>query len=104
MSAHRISPAIKIVLCWIVLYSPILSSQTPGQPGRLVITSTPTGAKITVNNQATNQLTDATFVVPPGKYTVSVTDGPGKLNCPDKDVQIFSGQPAEVHCSATGWT
>jgi hypothetical protein len=104
MSAHRMSPAIKIALCWAVICSPILSSQTPVQPGRLVITSTPTGAKITVNSQATNQLTDATFAVPPGKYTVSVTGGPGHLNCPDRDVQVSSGQPTEVHCSATGWT
>jgi hypothetical protein len=104
VSAHRISPAIKIALCLGALCPPTLTSQTPVQPGRLVITSTPSGAKITVNSQATKQLTNATFVVPPGKYTVSVAGGPGSLNCPGKDVQVTSGQPTSVHCAATGWT
>ena len=104
VSLQRISLAIRIAVCLAALCPPTLTSQTPVQPGRLVVTSTPSGAKITVNSQATKQLTDATFVVPPGKYTVSVAGGAGSLNCPDKEVQVSSGQSTSVHCAGTGWT
>ena len=66
-------------------------------PGRLQITSTPTGANITINGKAAEQVTNTTLVVSPGPYTVQVTGGPGNLNC-QKTVQVFSGRTAVVNC------
>ena len=103
------SAVTKISLCSIMVCAPMLFPQTPAQPGTLVIKSTPVGAKITVKDTSGNvkvagQLTDANFVVAPGKYVVSVIGGPGNLNCPEKEVEVFSGQAKEVHCTGTEWS
>jgi hypothetical protein len=90
-------PVIEIALCSALLLAPALSSQSPVQPGRLVINSNPNGANIKIDGQPVNQLTNATFVVPPGKHQVAVTGGPGNLKC-DTPVQVYSGQPTEVNC------
>jgi mannose-6-phosphate isomerase-like protein (cupin superfamily) len=80
-----------------------MSFQSPGQLCKLNITSTPAGAKISVNGRDTNQKTDTAFVVSPGTYTITVS-GDGKVDCENKAVQINAGQSITVHCSETGWT
>jgi hypothetical protein len=70
------------VLCPLIAVFP-----SPGQPGRLVINSTPEqGATITINGKVVRQLTNTTFVVPPRNYKLSVTSRNGSINCPQHDV------------------
>lgn len=104
MSASKISLTLEAALCCVLLL-PAASSQTSPQLGKLVIKSTPQGATITINGQTMNQQTDATFVVSPGNYKVSVTGGVGNLNCPvpEKDVQVPPSSQATVLCLVTGW-
>jgi len=103
MGRLMVSSLLGIALCWAALYPPALTSQTPARPGKLVITSTPPEATITVNGRALEQLTPSTFLVPQGKYKVAVSDGPGNLNCAEKEVLVTSGQSTELHCTAAGW-
>jgi len=87
------SLALEFVLCWILAIAPAVLPQSPSQPGKLHLTSTPPGAKIVVNEQARPEVTPVTLVVSPGKYTVQVAD------CqPQKDVSVSSGNTTEVHC------
>ena len=97
MSVHRMLPIIEIALSSALTLAPALSSQSPVQPGRLVIKSNPKGANIKIDGQSVNQLTDATFVVPPGKHKVEVSGGPGNVKC-ETEVQVSSGQPSPVNC------
>ncbi|MCE5224209.1 PEGA domain-containing protein [bacterium] len=46
---------------------------TPAKEWSIAISSTPSGAKIYLNNQASGQVTPATIKFKPGKYTVKVT-------------------------------
>ena len=46
---------------------------TPAKEWSIAIASTPSGAKIYINNQTTGQVTPATIKFKPGKYTVKVT-------------------------------
>jgi len=103
MNLHANLPAINAALLLSLLCMPADSLQSPMQPGKLVIESAPKGASITVNGRAINQPTDATFVVPPGSYAVSVTGGPGNVNCKSKDVPINSGQTVTVRCVGNDW-
>src|ERR1700751_4228433 len=97
------SLAIEIPLCWALLFPPAFAAQMPPQPGKLVINSEPTGATITINGKITNQPTNATFVVSPGTYTVSVASEAGKLNCPGIPITVTAGQTQVRVCSGTGW-
>jgi PEGA domain len=93
MTAITKSLAPEFVLCWILAFAPAVSPQSPAQPGKLHITSTPTGAKIMVNGDTRPEVTPITLVVSPGKYTVQVGD------CqPQNDVSVSSGNTTEVHC------
>ena len=85
-----------ILLAW--LLSPVMSAQITPALGRLRITSMPRGANITINGRMRPELTDVTLVVAPGQYAVSISGGPGKLNC-SKRVQVSRGQTVEVTCS-----
>jgi hypothetical protein len=71
--------------------------------GRLVISSEPPGATVTINGKQQNQLTNASFVVSAGKYTVSVANADGKLKCSDTLI-VSVGQVVKRNCTATGWT
>ena len=63
-----------------LLFPALLSSQRPPAPGRLSVTSTPPGAKITIDNHDMGKETDFTFVVSPGDHQVSVKeDGRGSV-------------------------
>jgi PEGA domain len=87
-----------------LLFPPALSLQMPPQPGKLVIRSEPTGATIAINGKATGQQTDATFVVSPGTYKVSVGGPDGKSNCVGIILTVASGQTVGGVCSGTSWT
>lgn len=102
--ARRVSPVFRGVF-WVLLPAAGLWSQTPPQPGKLTITSTPKGAAIVIDGKKMPQPTDATFVVSPGTYRVSVADATGNLkNCPTRNVAVSSGSQTVLDCSATGWT
>jgi hypothetical protein len=95
---------IKMAACWALLYPTIVLFQSPGQPGRLVIKSTPEqGAAITINGQAMKLPTNATFVMPPGKYSVTAKNPNGNVNCPSQDFPVSAGQQTTATCSGTHW-
>lgn len=78
-----------------------LWSQMPPQPATLVVRSTPSGARITINDKVMDRPTDATFRVVPGHYRVSVS---GSANCPEEPVDLTSGQTRTLVCNGTSWT
>jgi hypothetical protein len=91
--------ALEILLLSLWLLAPVFSSQITPALGRLHITSVPQGANITINGNRRPELTNVTLVVSPGEYAVSVTGGPGNLNCPAKQKsQVSPGQTVEVTC------
>lgn len=95
---------IKMAACLTFLWPPIALFQSPGQPGRLVINSTPKeGAAITINGKAVQQSTNTTFVVPPGNYKVSVKSQDGSISCQPHDFSVTAGQETIVTCSGTQW-
>lgn len=94
---HRVA-----LYCLLPLASALMA-QTPKRPGKLTVSSTPKGAAIFVNGQQMGQTTDATFVISPGTYKVSVSGGAGNLNCPVKSVQVTAGGSTALSCTSTGW-
>ena len=104
MSAYKMSLVFEIPLCWALLFPFTMTPQMPPQPGYLVINSEPTGATVTINGKITNQPTNATFVVSPGTYTVSVAGRGGKPNCPGIAITVSSGQTVTRVCTGTTWT
>ena len=92
----------KLLLVLVLLSPAALTPQMPPQPGRLAISSDPTGATVTINGQQMGQHTDATFVVSPGTYTVSVSLE-GKLSCSGISLTVSAGQTAGGKCTASGW-
>jgi hypothetical protein len=102
MHERKRSPLLETALCCLLPLASGLPAQTPGQPGRMVITSTPKGATIVVNGKKMGQ-TDASFAVSPGNYTVSVSGGSGNLSCPEKSVKLAAGSTIELSCTSAGW-
>jgi hypothetical protein len=93
-----------ILLLSLLLCPLALRPQMPPQPGKLVITSEPPGATVTINGNQVNQHTNATFLVSPGSYTVTVISRDGKLSCsPPTPLRVTSGQTVTGDCSAAGW-
>jgi hypothetical protein len=103
MKARRMLPASETILCFLLLFPGFLSSQRPPAPGKLLVTSTPPGAKIMIDKHSMGKQTDFTFVVSPGDHYVSVTT-PSMPKCanPTK-VSISSGSAISINCSVTGW-
>ena len=77
------------------------SAQMPPQSGKLVILSEPTGATVTINGKKMDSMTNATFVVSPGTYTVSVAAG--ALVCPSISLKVSGGQTLTRTCTSMGW-
>jgi hypothetical protein len=77
------------------------SSQMPPQSAKLVILSEPRGATVTINTHKRDSTTNATFVVSPGTYTVSVAAG--ALVCPDIKLTVVGGQTLTKTCTNMGW-
>jgi hypothetical protein len=101
MSPSLLRSAAKTCLCGI-LFCPyaVLSQSTAFN--KLVITSSPSGANISINGGPRPETTPQTYVVGPGKYTVSVTSGPNKLNCQFQPVTAASGNTFTFNCTASG--
>lgn len=91
-------PSLKALLCSILLLPSGFFYQAP-QPGLLKVSSTPTGASITINGQLMNGKTNATFVVTPGEYKIEVTSDSKKLTCNPESTHVYSGQTTQVSCS-----
>ena len=104
MSVRDRSPRLKSALYCLLPLAGVLIAQTPRQPGKLTVSSTPKGAAIFVNGKQMAQSTDASFVISPGTYKVSVSGGAGNLNCPVKSVQVIAGGSTALSCTSTGWT
>jgi hypothetical protein len=100
-------PTLEAALCFALLL-PAGSSQTPPQPGKLTVNSTPPGATVAINGEKMQQLTNFTFAVSPGTYKISVAGGEGNLQkCAGNNsisVQVSSGSQKTLLCAATGWT
>ena len=95
--------ALGIAVCCLLLFPVFLPSQRPPAPGKLSVTSTPPGAKITIDNQSMGKETDFTFVISPGDHYVSVRSANlPKCATPTK-VSVPSGSIMSIDCSVTGW-
>lgn len=83
----------------------LLWTQMPPQPAKLMVTSDPSGADVTINGAHMGQRTNATFVVAHGQYTIAVSsqDTNPKLNCPAKTIAVYGGQTYALQCTAQGW-
>jgi hypothetical protein len=103
MKAQRMFLVSEILSCCLLLFPAPVSSQRPQTPGKLFVTSTPPGATIAIDNQATGQSTDFTFVVSPGDHYVSLTSS-SLPNCKNlKKAPVSSGHITRVNCTAAGW-
>jgi PEGA domain len=97
----RYKTSSKVALVSVLLWPASLWSQMPSL-GRLVISSEPAGATVTINGKQQSQRTNATFVVSAGKYTISVASADGRLKCSDT-VTVSVGQVVARNCTAAGW-
>jgi hypothetical protein len=86
------SRALKFAFSLALLTTPASALQMPARPGKLHISSSPPGAKITINHTERSEVTDVTLIVSPGTYSVLVG------NCSEKSVQVSSGETKEVSC------
>jgi hypothetical protein len=94
--------AANLSLCWSLSGQPAMLLQSPVF-GRLTVASDPAGAKITIDGTPRQEVTNFTYVVGPGNYTVAVSGGPGNLTCPARSVSVSANTEATVTCTAKGW-
>jgi len=96
----KISNCAAMTLTFLLLVPGLDPQIMPFQPGRVNVYSEPSGALVYMNGQKMQQPTNATFVVTPGNYQISV-DG-SQLNpsvsCPVKKVRVDPGQTVTLHC------
>ena len=94
------------------LFALTIQPQSPPPPARLVISSEPTRAAVTINGNKMTQTTNATFLVSPGTYTVAVAIADGTLACnqpsgsgpkASRTVTVSSGDTAQLDCTPVGW-
>jgi hypothetical protein len=117
-TGRRIIPlAGAALLAFMLLLTGRATPQMPPPPARLVVTSEPAGATVTINGNKMSQNTNATFVVSPGAYAVAVSSADGKLACNQapasaapspnpkaaRIVTVASGDTAQLDCTAKGW-
>jgi hypothetical protein len=83
----------------------LLLWQRPQMPAKLVITSTPAEAPISVDKGPANQTTPATFVVSPGTHSVSIAGQNVKQCGADHPatVTVTPGSTWAVTCDQKGW-
>ena len=94
---------LRVLLAAALLLAPgAVRSQAP-PVGRLVISSDPPGAAVTINGSAMDQHTNATFTVSAGTYQVSVATADGSLRCPEKSIAVSAGQTIAYTCTSGGW-
>ena len=87
----------------VVLLPAAPRAQMPPQPGKLVISSEPSGAIVKINGHGMDQHTNAVFAVSAGEYRVAVSSADGALACPEIKISVASGQTAARLCTAKGW-
>jgi len=78
----------------------------PPQPGKLVISSDPAGAVVTINGQQQSQHTNATFIVSPGTYPIRVQSSNPNFTCVkegENSVHVSAGQTVFLTCTSAGW-
>ena len=100
MSGRKSLSAIRSVTVGVILVSVVALSQMPSL-ARLVVKSSPIGARISIDDKPMGQFTDAVFVVAPGNYRVSVS---GSANCGDQAVTLKSGDTRTLFCKGGTWT
>lgn len=93
----------RILFAGLLFFPAALQPQMPPPPARLVISSQPEGAIITINNKPMSQRTDAIFIVSPGPYTVSVASPDKNVNCGDRSVTVSAGETRKMNCVGTVW-
>ncbi|MGA8108455.1 MAG: PEGA domain-containing protein [Acidobacteriaceae bacterium] len=87
-----------------VLLIPLFASpQMPPQPAKLIVDSDPPSAAITVNGRKISQRTNATLIVSPGTYTVTVGEKGSATWCAASTATVVSGQTATWSCSGNKW-
>lgn len=94
------------ILTLVLLVPAALEPQImPPQPGRLNIYSQPAGASVYINGQKQSHPTNATFVVTPGNYRVSVSAANASFSCPEKQLTVNPGQTLNLTCysSSRNW-
>jgi hypothetical protein len=91
----------KVLLAAVGFWPLVLAAQMPPQTAKLVIMSEPSGATVTINGNPMPSMTNATFVVSPGQYEVSVAAG--ALVCPKITLKVSGGQTLTRTCTSMGW-
>jgi hypothetical protein len=99
----RENPRTRVLVAAMGMLPLALFAQMPPQTCKLVISSEPTGAAVTINGKKMDQPTNATFVVYPGTYKVSVKSSDGTLVCADTTLTIIGGKTLTQNCTKTGW-
>jgi len=92
MTSRALPLALRVVLLVALVAAPNASPQMPARPGKLHLTSNPTGQRIIINKQLRSEVTESTLIVSPGKYTVQIG------NCQEQSVSVASGVTLELHC------
>ena len=104
-----------ILVLLIPLFPSALRPQMPPRPARLIISSEPSGASVYINKRKMSQLTNLTFVVSPGRYTIEVVGG--NFSCAGapsgssaaqnqkaaRTVAVSAGQTISLDCTPSGW-
>ena len=104
MSNPTTSRALGAILGGALLLPHPVMAQTPAQPARLHVTSTPDAAIVTINGSAMARKTPADFIVAPGAYTIETVGQPGKSTCGKLPLTVASGVTLSVDCSNETWT
>lgn len=99
----RLDTSWKLLPYSLLLIPALLLPQMPPQPGRLTISSDPAGAIVTINGRQVSERTNASFVVSPGNYQVSVASQDGKLRCPEITLTVGAGRTVARNCVANTW-
>ena len=103
MKTLRMFRALGMAFCCVFVLPALLSPQRPQLPGRLRITSTPPGAKITIDDQHMNQSIDFTFAVSPGDHYVAVISADLSKCAKPIKATVSSASVTPVNCTVAGW-
>ena len=98
---HRLTE-LALLAALIQLLPAAADSQMPPQLGRLVVSSEPAGAVVSINGKSVAQRTNATFLVSLGSYSISVSSPDSSLKCTGT-FPVSGGQTVSCDCSANGW-
>jgi hypothetical protein len=103
MGFYKMYSVFELPLCWALLFPAAVAPQMPPQPGKLIINSNPVGLTIKIKDNPTKQLTNATFIVSAGRYTVSIADANGNVVCPEITLSVSPGQTIQRNCPSKDW-